>query len=160
PLFEAGSCALHTTAAKHATAAPKPRRTVVRLAIGILPGSPCKETLYARAEDVSPPTRNRAEPLSVAFLLVYAVQQRLAVDEAADIFLDRADHTLLVVVGTSRDVWRDDHVVEFPQRVFLRQRLGIGHIHAGPIETLAVERLHQSVHGVKAASADGDEIGV
>src|SRR5690349_20867880 len=89
----------------------------------------------------------------ISLLLIHHIHQRLALGEPADVFLDRPDHAAPVLVGPPRDMWRDDDVVELPERVALRKRLGVRHIDARAGQALAVECLHQTVHFVKPAAA-------
>src|SRR6266851_9719644 len=62
-------------------------------------------------------------PRSVSLLLIHYVDEWLAFGEAADVFLDCADHARMVFIGAAGDVRGDDRVVELPERVAFGQWL-------------------------------------
>jgi FtsX-like permease family len=96
----------------------------------------------------------------ISFLLVDYVDQRLAGDQTADVFLDRTHHPTGILVGTPCNVRCDDDVFEFPKTMLFRQRLRIGDVYSGTRQSFFVDGLHQSGHIVNAAPADSDEIRV
>ena len=97
---------------------------------------------------------------SVALLLIDDVQQRLTVDEAADVFLNRADHAGAIFIRTSGDVRGDDRVVELPEGMAWGKGFGVGDVDAGASEFLRIKRFDQAGHIVDSAAADGDEVAV
>src|ERR1700683_3010068 len=78
---------------------------------------------------------------SIALLLIHHVHQLLALYEMRDVLLEQFHLARVNAVGLARDMRRDHHVVELPERVALGQRLGVGHIQARAGQPAAVQRL-------------------
>ncbi len=102
------------------------------------------------------------------FTMRVLIPPHLSNDIAERLALDKTFHVIPYkllaagqnAIGDRRDVRRDDHILELPKRVALRQRLGIGHIEAGSREPPLVKRFDQRCSAVDLSPRDRDEVGI
>src|SRR5262245_43055189 len=73
------------------------------------------------------------------------VDQRLAALEALQVANEVTDERFVLLAMATGDVWRDQAAWVRPERVFLRQRLGIDRVEAGAAELAGAQRDEQGV---------------